>query len=89
MPPQRAPLRSGRTLTLVGLWERIRAALLREKRDVAEAVDEFEERANLALDKRERELHATPEEKIEMEQERGADIDAQFDEVRRRIEGGG
>ncbi len=73
----------------MGTWERIKAALRREKRDVQEAVDEFTDRANASLDQRERELHATPAEKLEIEQERGREIDAEMEAVRRRIEGGG
>lgn len=73
----------------MSFWDRVLAALRREKRDVGEAVDEFEQRANEALDRREREMAATPEERLRMEQERTDEIDAQFDEVRRRIEGQG
>lgn len=71
----------------MSFWNRVLAALRREKRDVDEAVDEFEQRANEALDRREREMAATPEERLRMEQERSEEVDAQFDEVRRRIEG--
>ena len=70
----------------MGLWERIQAALRREKRDVEDAIDDFTQRANADLDRRERELTATPEEKLAMEQERGEEIDAAFDAVRERIE---
>lgn len=73
----------------MGTWERILAALRREKRDVGEAVEEFEARANAALDQRERELHATPEEKLAIEQERSREIDDELEAVRRRIEGRG
>jgi hypothetical protein len=79
----------GRNLRAMGTWERILAALRREKRDVAEAVDEFTERANADLDRRERELHATPEEKMAIEQERMAENDAELEAIRRRIEGRG
>lgn len=70
----------------MGTWDRIRAALRREKRDVDEALAEFEVKANAALDRRERELRATPEEKLAMEQERAAENDAELEEIRRRIE---
>jgi hypothetical protein len=73
----------------MGTWDRIRAALRREKADVDEALAELEQRGNAAMDRRERELWATPEEKLAMEQERAADNDAAFDEVRRKIEGRG
>lgn len=71
----------------MGTWDRILAALRREKRDVDEAVDEFTTKANEALDRRERELHATPAEKLAMEQERAAENDAEIEAIRRRIEG--
>jgi hypothetical protein len=71
----------------MGTWDKIKAALRREKRDLDEAVDDWTARGNAALDQRERELNATPEEKLEIEQERGAAIDEEFDAVRKRIEG--
>lgn len=67
----------------MGTWDRIRAALRREKHDVEEA----KERANAALDRRERELNATPAEKLAMEQERASQVDDEFEAVRKRIEG--
>ena len=72
----------------MGTWDRIRAALHREKRDVDEAVEEATARANAALDRRERELNATPAEKLAIEQDKAAELDAEFDAVRKRIEGG-
>lgn len=71
-----------------GTWDRIKAALRREKKDLDEVVGDATARANEALDRRERELHATPEERLEIEQEKGAALDEEFDAVRRRIEGG-
>ena len=70
-------------------WDRIRAILRREKRDLDDAMDDFAERGNAALDRRERELNATPTEKLEMERERGEELDAEIEAVRRRIGGGG
>lgn len=70
-------------------WDRIRGALRREKRDVDEALADFEVKANAALDRRERELRASPEEKLAMEQERALENDAELEAIRRRIEGGG
>jgi len=72
----------------MGAWERIKAALRREKRELDDAVEDMTARANAALDRRERELRATPEERLEIEQERGAAVDEEFDAVRRRIERG-
>lgn len=73
----------------MGTWDRIKAALRREKADVEEALDELTDRGNANLDRRERELHATPEERLAMEQERAAELDDDFEAVRRRIEGRG
>ena len=72
----------------MGTWDRIRAVLRREKRDLDEVVDEFQTRANAALDQKEREMNATPAEKLAMEQERGHELDAEMEDIRRRIEGG-
>lgn len=71
----------------MGTWDRVRAALRREKKDLEQAVDEMKARANDALDRRERERDATPEEKLAIEQRRATEIDAELDAVRRRIEG--
>ena len=72
---------------MTSIWDRIRAALRQEKRDLDEAVDEFTTKANATLDQKERELRATPEERLAMEEARGEEIDAELDAVRRRIEG--
>ena len=73
---------------MTSTWDRIRAALRREKRDVDEAIDELTTKGNATLDRKEHELTATPEEKLAMEQAKGDEIDAELDAVRRRIEGG-
>jgi hypothetical protein len=71
----------------MSFWDRLLAALRREKQDIDEAVGDFESRANENLDRREREMNATPEEKLAIEQERAREIDDEFEAVRRRIEG--
>lgn len=71
----------------MGTWDRVRAALRREKRDLDEAVDELKAKGNRALDERERALNATPMEKLQMEQQRAAEADAELDAIRRRIDG--
>ena len=71
----------------MGVWDKIRAVLRQEKRDLDDVIDDVTERGNAALDQRERELHATPEEKIAIEQERAEELDAEFDAVRDRIQG--
>jgi hypothetical protein len=72
----------------MGFWNRLRAALRREKRELDKVVDGATRRADKALDERERELNATPEERLRIEQERAAKGDAEFDELRKRIEEG-
>lgn len=72
----------------VSTWGRIQAALRREKADLQEAVEEFQTRAHGVLDQKERELKATPAEKLASEQKRTAQIDDELDAVRKRIEGG-
>lgn len=69
-------------------WERIRSALRREAHDVGEAIDQATERGNAAMDRAERELHASPEEKVALEQERIAANDAEYEALKRQIEGG-
>ena len=71
----------------MGVWDKLRAVLRQEKHDLDDVIDDVTERGNAALDQRERELHATPEEKIAIEQERAEALDAEFDAVRKRIEG--
>jgi hypothetical protein len=68
-------------------WDRIRAVLRREKRDLDDVLGDAQARANAALDRRERELNATPAERFEMERERAAEVDAEYEAAKRRIEG--
>jgi hypothetical protein len=72
----------------MGLWDRIRTVLRREVKEVKASAQEAADRANAALDERERELNASPEEKLRLEQERAARGDAEFEALRRRIERG-
>jgi hypothetical protein len=73
----------------MGTWDRIRAALRREKRELDDTVSDARKRADAALDRKERELHATPAEKLAMEQARGEENDEEFEAIRKRIEGSG
>ena len=68
-------------------WDRLRAALRREKRDIGAALSEFETKANATLDDKERELKASPAEKMAMEQARAQELDDQFQALRRQIGG--
>ena len=71
----------------MGTWDRIRAALRREAEDLKEAAHDATARGNAALERREREQAATPEEKIGFEQERIAEHDAEYEALKRQIEG--
>jgi hypothetical protein len=72
----------------MGTWDRIRAALRREKHELDQTIRDAEIRADAAMTTKEHELAATPEEKLRLEQERGTANDAEFDAVRKRIEDG-
>lgn len=69
-------------------WDRLRAALGRERREVEAAIEEATARGNAVLEDKERELDATPEERLRIEAERAARHDAEYEAVRRKIEGG-
>ena len=77
----------GRTLSAVSNWDRLRAALRREKRDIDAALSDFESRTNATLDDKERELKASPSEKMATEQAKAQALDDQFQALRRRIDG--
>ena len=68
-------------------WDRLQELLGREAREVADVLDDATARADEALDRRERELAASPEERLAIEQERAAAQDAEFEDLRRTIEG--
>lgn len=69
------------------LLDRLRTLFRREKRELDDALADATERGNEALDRRERELTATPEERLRLEAERAAAQDAEYDALRRKIEG--
>ena len=73
----------------MAFWERVRQLLRREQAELSDTLRDFESRAEAALDERERELRASPAEKLEIQQERARQADEEFDAVRRRIEEGG
>ena len=72
---------------MTGLWDRLRALLRSEKAELDDALADAEQRGNAALDARERELHATPEERLRIEQERAAAADAEYETLKRQIDG--
>ena len=71
----------------MSVWDRLRALLGQEARDIDEALDDATARGNEALDRRERELAATPEERLEIERERAQAQDDEYEALRRKIEG--
>jgi hypothetical protein len=71
----------------MAFWDRVRAAFKREKKEFDEVVKDATDRGNRALDDKERELNASPEERVAIEQERAAAKDAEYEALRKRIEG--
>ncbi len=69
----------------MSLWKRMRRIFRREVADVKDAMDDAVARGDAALDEREREMNASPEEKLRIQQQRVAKADAEFDEIRGRI----
>ncbi|HZU74464.1 MAG TPA: hypothetical protein VE990_17010 [Acidimicrobiales bacterium] len=69
-------------------WTKLRDALRREKQDLDAVLGELQDHANSALDRKERELDATPAERLATAQDRAKSADDEFDAIRRRIEGG-
>ena len=68
-------------------WDRLRAALRRETKDVQEALSDFEARTHATLDEKERLLKASPSEKMAMEQNKARALDDQLEALKRRIDG--
>lgn len=73
----------------MSFFDRLKALLRREGEELDDALRDATARGNAALDERERELHATPEERLRIEQERAAAADAEYEALRRKIEGDG
>jgi hypothetical protein len=71
----------------MSIWDRLRALLGQEAREVEDAIDDATARGNEALDRRARELGATPEEPLAIERERAEPQDAEYEALRRKIEG--
>ena len=69
-------------------WDRLRRWFRGEKAELDDAIAEATVRGNAALDAKERELDMTPEERLALEQERARQADAEYEALRRKIEGG-
>jgi hypothetical protein len=69
----------------MSFWDRLRTLLKREQRELDDMVAD----ANAAMDRKEREMAATPEEKLAIEQRRAEQADAEFERLRQKIDGEG
>jgi hypothetical protein len=67
----------------VSFWDKVQVWFRREKAELDESVAD----GHVAMDRLEREQAATPEEKLRLEQERAAASDAEYEALRKRIEG--
>ena len=72
----------------MSIWDRLRSLLGQEAREVEDAIEDATARGNEALDRHERELAATPEERLAIERERAEAQDDEYEALRRKIEGG-
>jgi hypothetical protein len=71
------------------LHDQLRRWLRRESADVREAWDDARRRGEADLDRRERQLHETPEEGVARIQEDIRAHDESFEELRRKLAGPG
>jgi hypothetical protein len=69
-----------------GFWQRLRRVFRHEAAELHDVVGDAVERGNAALDRKEQEMTATPEERLRLQQQRVDESDTEFDQVRRRIE---
>lgn len=67
------------------LWQSLKRWFDREAADAKDVADELEERWSSDLDRREAELAAKPEERVQSLQERIADNTSAFEELRAKI----
>ena len=67
-------------------WEKVTKFLKGEAAEARDLGKDLEEKISADLDRREREMNATPEERLDMAVEDAEQVDAAFDEVARRIE---
>jgi hypothetical protein len=69
----------------MSFWAKLRKLLGREADEARDVAEDLERRINADLDRRERELNATPEERLDLAIDDAARADAEFDEIARRI----
>lgn len=66
-------------------WERVKAALSREARDTRELGREVAQKLDTELTRRERDLSASPDERLDTTLEEIASSDREFDELSRTV----
>lgn len=71
---------------MASVWESIRSFLRREAADIKDGVDSLREKLDAELTRRERELEATPSERIEMLQSEIDKTDDVFDRLDAEID---
>jgi hypothetical protein len=70
----------------MGFTERVRAWLMREGGEAGQLAAEAEQRIDADLTRRERELAATPEERLRLVQDEITEGDAELEAIRRRLD---
>ena len=71
----------------MSFWERIKAIFRQEAADVKEGLDQVGKSLDAELARKERELAATPEERIDMILEEQEAEDARFEELENKVHG--
>ena len=66
----------------MSVWAKIRAALRREAKDAREVAEDLEEKLDVELSRRERELDASPEERMQMSLDEIATSDEAFEQLK-------
>jgi len=64
-------------------WDKVKSALQRDKVELDAVVAD----ANQVMDRKERELNATPEEKLRLAQARADAADEEYEALKRKLEG--
>ena len=87
-PPQRPAAGRLRVCdpAAMNLWDKVLAVLRREATDAKQIAEEAQARADAALAAKERELAATPDERLAMTADAIAESDAAFEELRDEID---
>ena len=71
----------------MSLWDTVKSFFAREAADVKEGLDGLKDKLDAELTKREREMEATPSERIEMIEGDMAETESVFDRIEADIDG--